>query len=238
MQKSYIHKKDCPLCVDTPGFMKESDGKLYECHCILVQRAMDYLTPRYAHAPLIAELKTENIWGKYFVNLTSSVDFKSVPGVPPVKISPQEFKSIIKSYLINTGMKIKHNTVDAGDIIKSHFMAEKDKLSFYADIVEPDLLIIEFFTDSPNKLNFSIFHGLIKKRISERKYTWLYTHSIPGTKQFIASYSQEFSDYLEKDKEDEIQFLQPNIKSLFRNVVKKEEPEIVVEGMSRDKKDA
>lgn len=168
---------DCADCHGS-GWITEARGRR-ECNCVLKQRALQYLTPTYADAKYMRNFVPTAVRGNNIL----------IAGA-----SQAAYKSLIKSYLLNTGMTLKHRTVTAYEVMQAYLTnSERGDFSALASV---DLLILYLAHDPHNRSYANVLGSLIERRDFERKDTWIYTpHKITDS-AFTHLYSDEFAKWV------------------------------------------
>ena len=133
----------CPKCRGNRYFINEQ-GKQQECECVLRERALTYLTPTYASASYIKTFKADALRGE---NILLEGQPQSV------------FKTIAKSFLLNTGMSYHHETVTAHDVMQAYLTNTDTKELFR--LTDVDLLILFLVHDPANRSYGQVLSSLL-----------------------------------------------------------------------------
>ena len=180
MDVSIAPDVDCPKCGGSPGLMSSGDGRKIKCICILVQEAKQYLTPVYANAKYIKSFKAQELIGKNML----------IDSVPQMA-----FKAVIKSFLLNTGMRYSHITATAYDILQAYLTDTEHRL--FKSMAEVQYLIIFLVADPRNRSYGDIIVSLLEKRANYGLTTILYSSKHVGHCDFRAAYSDKLTKFLE-----------------------------------------
>jgi len=152
------------------------------CACLLRQEAIIYLTDIYANAKYIKGLNANLLKGK---NLFIDQD------------AQRTFKAAIKSFLLNTGMKYRHMTVSAHDILT--FYLGKMEGPEYRTMESIDILILYLVADPRSKSYGDIIISILEKRNLRNLPTWVFTNKLISSQQFKDAYSIKLSNFLTKN---------------------------------------
>ncbi len=170
---------NCTLCSETPGFVASELGNMVECTCVLKNLVLSYLTPVYANSKYMSKFNPVHIEGK---------------NVWAVSKSSETFKSMIKSYLLNTGMRLKHQTTTPFEIINCFLGSGNDMERWRTDV-----LVILMGSDPPNKMYGTLLQNLIESRIRLGVQTLIHT-KIPITSPgFVDTYSKSLSEFIREN---------------------------------------
>lgn len=100
------------------------------------------------------------------------------------------FKSYVKSFLLNSGMRYTHRTVTPQEII-SAYVSNEGRADFN-HLKQVQLLILYVHIDPPNRQYGTIMTSIIEERKLRGLPTWLYTPGSVSTTSFGNIYSPEF----------------------------------------------
>lgn len=154
---------DCPCCRGS-GVVREARG-LLECTCLLRQRAVHYLTPRYGPG----------------ITWDADFDPKAYQGRDviirnPARLSIPQFRqaaySAVKSFLLTTGMRLSHSTLTPYDVFR-HLFKTDDTQALHELSRALDVLVLIFEGDEPRETYATQLPWLIRKRRDEGVATWL-----------------------------------------------------------------
>ena len=169
----------CPKCQGT-GYQPLETGGISECMCKLRERALKYLTPVYAEENYITKLNADLLKGNFILN------------------SSQNPKSLIKSFLLNSGMIYTHQTVSAYDIIQAYLTNSEEKLyNHYRDV---GMLVVFLIRDPKNVAYGQVISSLLQSRILSKKITWIVTQNPIHSEDFKRMYGSDLSEFLEAEK--------------------------------------
>lgn len=172
---------DCPECAGR-GYVLSADTQQRKCSCLLKQEALHYLTPTYAEAKYMKEFDPKPLAGKNIL----------------LQSNPQAlYKSIFKSFLLNTGMKYSHATVSGYDVMQA-YLTNTDGSEFTRQS-ELDVLLLYLVADPMNRSYSNVITSLIQKRTFNQKATWVYTPSKISDAIFTNLYGQELSEFINKN---------------------------------------
>jgi len=162
--------------------MIKRGGRNRKCDCVIKAEAIGYLTPLYAGAQYLKHLDPRSLRG-------SDILIQRYP--------MSSFKSLAKSFLLNTGMQLSHRSLSGYEIIQAYldFSGESEKFS---DFVRPDLLILLLGFDPPNKLYGKVLTALLKQRELQDRKTWIYTTAPLSAVAFRDTYTAAFVDLVAK----------------------------------------
>ncbi|MBF0527428.1 MAG: hypothetical protein HQK56_20285 [Deltaproteobacteria bacterium] len=169
----------CPEC-NGSGYLWGVKGKK-ECSCKLKARALEYLTPMYADARYYKELDTSKLLNK---NIYCKTNDKHA------------FKTAVKSFLLNTGMKFKHLTVTPYDLLQLYLRDAEDK--GFSRLFGIDYIFIMFIADPKNGHYGNIISSLLESRDLRGTKTWIFSEKNLESDAFIKAYSQELSDIFKR----------------------------------------
>lgn len=172
--KKIFAEKDCPSC---NGRGRDKDG--YECVCLLKQRALQYLTPKYASAE----------WDK---NLDVSV--LENKNVLFQNISLFSFQSIVKSFLLNTHRVHKHISINGYDLFSKQFKNGED--GEYTNILNHPLLFLYLNAGMPIKVHTPLFVFSLEVRLTNCLPTWVYSALDINSEKFKSIYTIELTTFL------------------------------------------
>lgn len=174
---SYIKfDKECSICRGL-GYLSK-DKEIIPCDCLLIKKARDYLGPMYCDYPYSTKIN----WG-VFKNFLSFGGFKR-----------DTFKSIVKSFLLSSGLKIKYMSITPMEIIDVYF--ENKINDIFKELSKIEFLIIYFGSDTKNKLYEDYLYSVIDKRILYNLKTWIYNDLSFSDPKFIEIYSKKISNLI------------------------------------------
>lgn len=169
-------KPDCTDCGGMGQVRPEGAKAYHKCGCVLVQEAHQYLTTTYKGATYIKALNYKDFLKKI------NYRFEGMP--------TSRFKSYVKSFLLNSGMRFTHRTVTPQEIITAY--VSSDGKSDFVNMKQVQLLILFVHIDPPNRQYGSIMTSIIEERKLRGLPTWLYTPGSVSTTAFGNTYSPEF----------------------------------------------
>ncbi|WP_038934301.1 hypothetical protein [Bradyrhizobium japonicum] len=146
------------------------------------QEALRYLSDIYSGASYIRTLDPTPLLD------TKKLRFDNV--------AQGRFKMVVKSFLLNTGMKFTHSTASGYDIVQAYLTNTDEMLFDRAKAV--DLLILYLVSDPKNGHYGNILTSLIEARDLRNKHTWLFSLTTPDSPSFRSTYQPEFADYVGK----------------------------------------
>lgn len=165
------------------GYITESDGSKRECSCVLKARAIHRLTPTYASAKFVRTLQTEK-WEHRNVLVEDC--------------TLETFKTIFKTFFLNTGIKYRHETYSSFDIFQSYVGNSEIKMEHLRDV---ELLNICCISDAKYSNFGDVLTTLIKSRTLKGRYTWLYSPVPVKSQDFMDIYGTELTSYIKEDRE-------------------------------------
>lgn len=169
--------KECAACGGSKYIIE--NNKKIPCLCLLRDRAKKYLGPIYADLKYSSAIKFEK-W------VDNSIYFELC--------SIDDFKSMVKSFLLYNNMKLSHHTIFPYDIVQGFFENRKsEELDFINNV---DFLAILFRNDPPNKLYGELLKTLFDRRILYNKITWLFLAGSHESEWFIDKYSAILGKYI------------------------------------------
>ena len=158
------------------------DGKRVECLCMLKARAQNYLTPTYVNSKYMRDF-----------NVTPLVDQNILLDT----VSQEYYKSLVKSFLLNTGMKYKHLTVTGYDLLQAYLNnSETGLFEYYSKI---DLVFIYLAFDPKCNSYGIIITSLLEKRSLYKKPTWIFSNMSINSNAFLERYGDKLSEYCKKN---------------------------------------
>jgi hypothetical protein len=163
--------KECSLCKGLGYFLKEKE--IISCDCILVKKARDYLGPMYQNYPYSNKIQ----WDK-FRNFLGFVGFNR-----------NDFKSLVKSFLLSSGLKLKHISTTPLEIIDAYFDYKENDI--FKELSRVDFLIIYFGPIYKNKWYDDCLYSILDRRILYNRKTWIHTESSFSNSNFIETYSEK-----------------------------------------------
>lgn len=170
---------DCPECKGT-GFTAQENGRQgQQCLCVLKQEALRYLGDIYASASFIKTLDVTPLVGK---NLLLQDKTQT------------QFKSIVKSFLLNTAMRNSHSTASGYDVVQA-YLTNSDSNEF-TRLKSVDLLVLYLNADPNNKAYGNILTSLINDRMFKNRHTWIYTPAPVKSAQFRFTYGEDFANFV------------------------------------------
>ena len=179
LQPKPVKYEFCGKCDN--GYIMQ-DGKRVECLCMLKARAKEYLTPTYLNAKYMRDLEVAPLVDNNILLDTVSQDY---------------FKSLAKSFLLNTGMKYRHLTVTGYDCLQAYLTnSESGIFEHYSTI---DLLFLYLAFDPKCNSYGLIFTSLLEKRNLNRKPTWIFSNTSINSNAFLERYGDKLSEYCKKN---------------------------------------
>lgn len=173
-------KKDvCPDCQGTGHIL--IDGAVHECQHILREKAIAYLTPYYADSSYMNSLDVEQLRDK---NLTF--------------INNAQFKTVVKSFLLGTGMVYSHRSATAYEILQAYLTNSDDRE--FTKMGDVDLLFIYLSQDPKNGHYGQIISSLIINRNMKGKKTWINSRNPLNSPDFVRMYGGELETTLNELK--------------------------------------
>lgn len=177
-----------PACRDCSGrgWLRTPRG-VEECACLLRRRVVHYLTPRYADpavpwdrgsdpAPLVGKDVLVGPW---------RLD-RGAAGTP---------LSAVKSFLLRTGARRTHLTATLHEVVQ-RYLANRQSGGL-DELARPDLLVLLFDVDPPNKAYPDLLTWLmVQRRRAHGRDTWALTRYDPATRPFRSRYGDEVADHL------------------------------------------
>lgn len=171
----------CPVCSGR-GIHSSPDGGNRPCSCTIKSFGMKYLTPAYKDVA----------WDKSF-NPDSVRDRNLL-----IVDRTEAWKSIVKAYLLTTGMSISHSTAAPRHLMQ-FFLDKSERWLDWSIVNRTQLLIINMGFDIRNSQYGNVISSLITDRTNMGKYTWVVTPRSPSEKVFQEQYSFELSKFLENN---------------------------------------
>ena len=154
------------------------DGKKVECLCQLKAKAQTYLTPTYVNAKYLRDLNVTPFLGK-------NILLDTVP--------QEQFKSLFKSFILNTGMKFKHMTVTGYDCLQAYLT--NTEAHIFDQYVHIDLLVLYLAYDPRCNSYGTIFTTLLEKRSLVKRPTWIYSNTSINSNIFLEKYGDKLVNY-------------------------------------------
>lgn len=171
---------DCPDCHGR-GYVWHNEQQL-KCNCLLKQEALHYITPTYADAKYIKAFDPGPMLGKKILIHNESQAL---------------YKSIFKSFLLNTGMKYTHATASGYEVMQAYLTNTESQE--YTRLSNLDLLALYLVADPFNRAYSNVLISLIQKRDFSKKATWLYTPYKITDPIFTNLYGQELSTFVSEN---------------------------------------
>lgn len=169
---------DCPECHGR-GYVWKGEQQL-KCACLLKQEALYYLTSTYAEAKYIKEFDPKPLLGKNLLLQTTKQGL---------------YKSVFKSFLLNTGMRFSHDTVSGYDVMQAYLTnSESNEFTRLSTL---DTLMLYLVADPMNRSYSNVLTSLIQKRTFNQKATWVYTPYKIKEGIFTNLYGVELAEYLD-----------------------------------------
>ena len=169
----------CPTCGGSK-YIRLPEGGVEACDCTLKERALNYLTPIYANAKFLKDFKCDSLLKRNIL-----VDGQS----------PEAFKTFVKSFLLNTGMKFSHKTKTAHDLLQA--MLTESESGEWSQIEHTDILFIYPSIDPPNRSYGQIIQSMIEKRTLVKKPTWIFSQYPIKSQKFQFLYSEDLAKSIE-----------------------------------------
>ena len=140
----------------------------------------EYLTPLYANATYSKGLNVKALEGQnlLFQNL--------LPGL---------FRSVFKSYVLNTGMVRVHRTLSGFEVMQS-YLDREDGGAGYLKLFDLDFLVLYLVGDPNNREYSAVLCSLLEGRKSRGRNTWVYAGGDVKSEWFRGLYGVGLSDYL------------------------------------------
>lgn len=158
------------------------DGKRMECLCVLKAKAREYLTPTYMDAKYDRGVDPSKLEGRNILMDT---------------VTQPYFKSLVKSFLLNTGMKYKHLTVTGYDCLQAYLTnTETHIFDWYAKI---DFLILYLAFDPRCSSYGVIITSLLEKRAMNKIPTWIFANYSISSNVFLERYGDNLSMYCKRN---------------------------------------
>ena len=170
----------CDKCEDS-GYIIV-DNKYVECVCQLENKVRKYLTHYYR--PTSVQYR-KNFNAEKYDKTNILID----------RMSEDEFKSYVKSFLLNTGMKYKHATVDTDCIF--HNWWTKNQIPAYMELQNMPFLIISLKDIIKNKFSAGVIKDLLEKRAFERNFSWIFCKFPVDSQKFYETYSKDTAEYIQ-----------------------------------------
>jgi hypothetical protein len=169
----------CPICGGL-GTVEVSQRQRRDCECVIRARAIRYLTPAYAGERWIKSMKVESIEGGMQLLIQDTTD--------PV------FKTLVKSFLLNTGMRYDHETATGYDVIQGWIRnGETGMLSRYQTV---PLLLLRLAGDYRNAAYSETLVPLLQERLQMGLRTWVFVPFGVKRDQFAQNYQAEVQRYI------------------------------------------
>lgn len=186
-----IPDPSCSICTGSGHMREDGENDLVECLCVLKKRAQKYLSPHYINSK----------WDHSF----DPIPYKN-KNILLQEISIQEYKNIMKSFLLSSGMlgrkaseEIKYQTVPAYQLLIYYF---SNSVSFELSKLETiPFVVIPLCTETPNKLYGIIIQALIEKRIFNNLPTWIYSSDGIDSDKFIALFGKKLTEFIKENFE-------------------------------------
>lgn len=105
------------------------------------------------------------------------------------------YKSIFKSFLLNTGMRYRHLTLSGYDIMQA-YLTNTDQQDF-TRASEVDILLLYLTADPFNRAYSNVITSLIQKRRFNSFSTWIYTPHRIKEGAFTALYGSELAEFID-----------------------------------------
>lgn len=173
----------------TPGCMKcagrglvmNEEGTGKRCTCTLLSFGMKYLTPAYQ----------AQVWDKTFdPNLIAKKNLFIIS-------KRDEWKSVVKAYLMKTLMNLSHATAAPRHIMQA-YLSKTESPADWLIINKADLLIINTGFDVRNSQYGNVLSAVITDRTNLGRYTWVVSARKLEDKVFQENYSFEFAQFLKR----------------------------------------
>ena len=149
--------------------MLELDIGGSECPCVLKNRALNYLTPEYASALYTKTMNVARLEGKDLFMFPSG-----------------NYKTLVKSFLLNTGMRYTHSTVSAYDIMQAYLGQAGEGV--WQRLQNVDLLVLIMQLDPPNRAYTEVVGSMIQSRNRIGKRTWAVARDSYDSTSFKQAY--------------------------------------------------
>ena len=170
----------CTSCQGSGYVKPEGRTAFVKCGCIVKQEALQYLTDVYAGASYVKQFNPAQMQQHKLLR------FEAAPQTT--------FKTCVKSFLLNTGMKYSHATVSAQDVL--HAYLKSSELPDWRKLSSVDLLILYLVTDPKNGSYGRIMESLVESRNRHGLATWVYSKHPVSSPAFSESYQREFATYV------------------------------------------
>jgi len=176
----FLPDPNCTSCHGS-GFISLESGAHQRCTCLLRQHALHYLTPTYASANYFQSL-----------NVTPMLNRNLLLEEMPQSL----FKQTVKSFLLNTAMKLSHMTCSGYEVIQGYLTNRESNL--YTRMQNVDLLILYLVQDPRNRSHAEVMIALIEHRILHNLPTWVYTQHKTRSESFTSIYQIDLHNFLTK----------------------------------------
>jgi len=104
------------------------------------------------------------------------------------------FKSLVKSFLLLTGMKYSHNTVTGGEVCEAYFDREVGLRAY----TRPDLLILVLGRDGKSGAYRTVLPSLLTQRVDiGNKMTFIFSYTPLKSHKFSDSYGTDLVEIID-----------------------------------------
>lgn len=170
----------CTACGGSGYVKPEGRPSFVKCGCVVKQEALQYLTDVYAGATFAKTLNPAPLLANKLLRFEA--------------VAQPSFKTLVKSFLLNTGMKHSHATVSAREVLDAYLTNPGEPT--WRNLCRVDLLILYLVTDPKNGSYGKIMESLIEDRTRHGKSTWIYSKFPVTQPNFAESYQREFATYI------------------------------------------
>lgn len=169
----------CAQCRGTGHILV--DGNVHECPHVLRDKAIEYLTPVYEQALYSRDL-----------------DVRPLKDKSLLIVNNMKAKTLVKSFLLNTGMIYSHKSVSAYDILQAYLTNSESR--DWTALLNVDLLFIYLIQDPKNGHYGQIIGSLLHAREQQGKKSWVIARNDLNTTDSIRMYGNEIQDTLQELK--------------------------------------
>jgi hypothetical protein len=175
----------CPECKGR-GYVAVGNGVSKECVCFIRAYAKAYLTPFYATAKYV------------YVKDQEIPRLESAKRVLFDNTSVVDFQSTVKTYLIDTGLKLPHTTRSAFEIVMAYVDngGNADVPISFLGLRTVPFLIVYFHNDPKNSSYSQVLCNLLNSRALNNVTTWVHSLHPVRNSVFTNLYGDLLSSFL------------------------------------------
>lgn len=187
LRVSDMHKtkgqRDCPLCKGSGRMSNPAKDATVMCDCVIKSFALEYLGPLYQSSTYKKTMDLTKVLEPYLVCLEDSLD---------------QFKMLVKSFLLGTNMKYQHLSCTAYEVIQA-YLSKTDVVSFtMADILNVDVLFLYLNGDPKNAGYAEIIPFVVEQRALNKRRTWIFSRDSISENKFSDKYGVNITPLVAK----------------------------------------